>query len=140
MISAMVLIRSLSGSKASSSMRPSTWRTERIPTWWAGQGALNPLRPPRMWPPGAAILWSRRSCRRKTASCIWLPWMLLQTGSGSEGPFGLAFDFNGKSGKYKMITLDPAEGLLQLSFNEGGTLIAEKAVQLEAGRDYTLFR
>lgn len=54
-----------------------------------------------------------------------------------EGSFGLAFDFNGKEEKYKMISLNPADGLLQLSFNEGSTLITEKEVALEAGRDYT---
>jgi sucrose-6-phosphate hydrolase SacC (GH32 family) len=54
-----------------------------------------------------------------------------------QGSFGLAFDFNGKQDKYKLISLDPSAGLLQLSFNEGSTLITEKEVQLEAGRNYT---
>ena len=53
-----------------------------------------------------------------------------------KGCFGLAFDYNGQAGKYKMITLDPRAQMLQLQFNEGGTLITETAVQLEAGKEY----
>ncbi len=52
------------------------------------------------------------------------------------GSFGLCFDYNGKEDKYKTISVDPESGLLQLFFNQGGTLIAESAVSLEAGRDY----
>ena len=52
------------------------------------------------------------------------------------GSFGLCFDFNGKEDKYKTISIDPEAGLLQLLFNQGRTLIAESAVQLEAGREY----
>ena len=54
-----------------------------------------------------------------------------------QGSFGLAFDFNGKSDKYKLISLSPAEGLVQLAFNEGGTLITEKEVELVPGETYT---
>ena len=54
-----------------------------------------------------------------------------------QGSFGLAFDFNGKSDKYKLISLSPADGRLQLSFNEGGTLITEKEVELNPGQNYT---
>ena len=54
-----------------------------------------------------------------------------------QGSFGLAFDFNGKADKYKLISLSPADGLLQLAFNEGGTLIAEKEVELIPGQNYT---
>ena len=54
-----------------------------------------------------------------------------------QGSFGLAFDFNGKAEKYKLISLSPADGLLQLSFNEGGTLITEKEVELNPGQNYT---
>ncbi len=55
------------------------------------------------------------------------------TGSGC---FGLAFDYNGQAGKYKLITLDPAAQKLQLQFNEGSALITETDVQLEAGKEY----
>ena len=54
-----------------------------------------------------------------------------------RGSFGLAFDFNGKPEKYKLISLCPADGLLQLSFNEGSTLITEKEVELIPGQNYT---
>ena len=54
-----------------------------------------------------------------------------------KGSFGLAFDLNGKSNKYKLISLSPADGLLQLAFNEGDTLIAEKELELNPGQSYT---
>ena len=53
-----------------------------------------------------------------------------------KGCFGLAFDYNGQAGKYKLITLDPTAQKLQLQFNEGSTLITETDVQLEAGKEY----
>ena len=56
------------------------------------------------------------------------------TGTGS---FGLAFDFNGKENKYKMISINPGENKVQLLFNEGDTLIAENQIQLEAGKTYS---
>ena len=56
------------------------------------------------------------------------------TGSGS---FGLCFDFNGKSDKYKMISISPSENKLQLLFNEGETLIAENEINLEEGKTYS---
>ncbi len=56
------------------------------------------------------------------------------TGNGS---FGLAFDFNGKENKYKMISISPSENKLQLLFNEGDTLIAENAIELEKGKTYS---
>lgn len=56
------------------------------------------------------------------------------TGTGS---FGLAFDFNGKENKYKMISISPSENKVQLLFNEGGTLIAENQIELEAGKTYS---
>ena len=56
--------------------------------------------------------------------------------SGS-GSFGLAFDFNGKADKYKMISISPSENKLALYFNEGSTLIAEKEIALEPGMDYS---
>jgi len=52
------------------------------------------------------------------------------------GCFGLALDYNGQSGKYKLITLDPAAQKLQLQFNEGSTLITETEAKLEAGKEY----
>lgn len=55
------------------------------------------------------------------------------TGTGS---FGLAFDFNGKENKYKMISVSPGENKVQLLFNEGDTLIAENQIELEAGKSY----
>lgn len=39
------------------------------------------------------------------------------------GTFGLAFDFNGKEEQYKLISIDPAENEISLSFNEGSTPI-----------------
>ncbi|MBQ9196129.1 MAG: hypothetical protein IJ157_02710, partial [Clostridia bacterium] len=53
-----------------------------------------------------------------------------------KGCFGLAFDYNGQAGKYKLITVDPTAQKLQLQFNEGSTLITETDVQLEAGKEY----
>ena len=53
-----------------------------------------------------------------------------------KGCFGLAFDYNGQAEKYKLITLDPSAQKLQLQFNEGGTLITETEIALEAGREY----
>ena len=54
-----------------------------------------------------------------------------------QGSFGFAFDYNEQSDKTKTIALDPAAQKLQLLFNEGGTLITETAVSLEAGREYS---
>lgn len=56
------------------------------------------------------------------------------TGNGS---FGLAFDFNGKENKYKMISISPSENKLQLLFNAGDTLIAENQIELEKGKTYS---
>ena len=53
------------------------------------------------------------------------------------GSFGLAFDFNGRQDKYKLISVCPADGMLRLSFNEGSTPITETAVRLEAGKTYS---
>ena len=53
-----------------------------------------------------------------------------------KGCFGLAFDYNGQAGKYKLITVDPTAQKLQLQFNEGDTLITETDAQLEAGKEY----
>ena len=56
------------------------------------------------------------------------------TGSGS---FGLAFDYNGKTDKYKLISISPSENKLSLYFNEGSTLITEKDISLEKGKTYS---
>ena len=55
--------------------------------------------------------------------------------SGS-GSFGLCFDYNGREDKYKLISLSPKDGKLQLLFNEGSTLITETDLALEADRSY----
>lgn len=56
------------------------------------------------------------------------------TGTGS---FGLCFDYNGKTDKYKMISISPSDNKLQLLFNEGETLIAETEIHLEQGKTYS---
>lgn len=58
------------------------------------------------------------------------------TCSGS-GSFGLCFDYNGREDKYKLISICPREGKLQLSFNEGSTLIAENTVDIQPDREYS---
>ncbi|MBQ7656776.1 MAG: hypothetical protein IJS41_09745 [Clostridia bacterium] len=54
-----------------------------------------------------------------------------------DGSFGLAFDYSGREDKYKLISLNPAEGLLRLSFNEGSTPITETVAPLEKGKTYS---
>lgn len=54
-----------------------------------------------------------------------------------EGTFGLSFDFDGDPELNKFITINPAENMLQLWFNEGTTLIAETAVDLQPGEMYS---
>ena len=56
------------------------------------------------------------------------------TGTGS---FGLAFDFDGTEDQYKLITVDPAEGKLRLSFNGGATQIAETQAKLDANQKHS---
>lgn len=56
------------------------------------------------------------------------------TGNGS---FGLAFDFNNRQEKYKLISLNPGRDMLSLSFNEGSTEITETAVNLEPNKTYS---
>ena len=56
------------------------------------------------------------------------------TGTGS---FGLAFDFSGRENKYKLISISPGEGKLQLAFNEGTTLIAENAASIQPDQEYS---
>lgn len=55
----------------------------------------------------------------------------------SNGSFGLAFDYNGREDKYKMVSISPSEGKLQLFFNEGSTLIAENAIDIRPGQEYS---
>lgn len=54
------------------------------------------------------------------------------TGSGS---FGLAFDYNGREDKYKLITF--ANDTLGVSFNEGATPITQTAADTEPNTTYT---
>ncbi len=54
-----------------------------------------------------------------------------------KGSFGLAFDFNNRQDKYKLISVCPGEDKLTLSFNEGSTFITESEVHLEAGKKYS---
>ena len=54
-----------------------------------------------------------------------------------DGPFGLSFDFFEDPELNKFITIDPAENMLQLWFNEGTTLITEAAVDLQPGETYS---
>lgn len=54
-----------------------------------------------------------------------------------EGSFGLAFDYSKTPENYKLISIDPKDGCVRLSFNEGSADITEMAVDLEAGKDYS---
>lgn len=58
------------------------------------------------------------------------------TYSGS-GSFGLCFDYNGNTDKYKMISITPESNAIQLYFNEGSTLIAESEVNLVPDENYS---
>ena len=51
--------------------------------------------------------------------------------------FGLSFDFDGDPGLNKFIGVNPTEHKLQLWFNEGDTLIAETAAELQLGKTYS---
>lgn len=54
-----------------------------------------------------------------------------------KGSFGLAFDYNGRAEKNKLISISPKEQKLQLVFNEGSTLIAETELNLVPGEEYS---
>ena len=54
-----------------------------------------------------------------------------------SGSFGLCFDYNGRTDKYKLISICPDDNILQLSFNEGDTPITETEIHLESGKDYS---
>ncbi len=54
-----------------------------------------------------------------------------------DGSFGLSFDYSGEEETSKRISVSPAEGKLQLLFNNGETLITETAAELTPGETYT---
>ncbi len=54
-----------------------------------------------------------------------------------DGSFGLSFDYNGEEEKSRRISVSPADGKLQLLFNNGEMLITETAAELEPGQDYS---
>ncbi len=54
-----------------------------------------------------------------------------------NGSFGLAFDYNGNSDNYKMISIDTRTQLLDLNFNEGTTDITSTSVSLTEGETYS---
>lgn len=54
-----------------------------------------------------------------------------------DGSFGLAFDYGKEAESYKLISMDPAEGRIRLSFNEGSADITQIAVTLEKDKDYS---
>ena len=56
------------------------------------------------------------------------------TGSGR---FGLAFDFGNGEEDYKLISLDPEDDKIELSFGNGATVITETAAKLESGQTYS---
>lgn len=53
------------------------------------------------------------------------------------GTFGLAFDYNGRDSKYKMIILSPQNQKIQFAMNQGSTLIAENAAEISPNTDYS---
>ncbi len=53
------------------------------------------------------------------------------------GDFGLAFDYNGRTEKYKLVSFSPSDQSLGLSFNAGDTHITQVPVSLEANQRYT---
>lgn len=54
-----------------------------------------------------------------------------------DGSFGLAFDYGKEEASYKLISVDPADGRIRLSFNEGSADITQVAVPLEKDKDYS---
>ena len=55
----------------------------------------------------------------------------------ASGSLGLAFDYSGKSDKYKLISLDPNGDTISLSFNEGSTPITETTAVLDTNQTYS---
>lgn len=53
------------------------------------------------------------------------------------GSFGLAFDFNGSQERYKLISIDPGENKLDLSFDEGATLITETRAAISPNQKHS---
>ena len=53
-----------------------------------------------------------------------------------NGSFGFAFDYNGRTEKYKTITLDPKDDQILLQFNEGDTTITQTAAVTDPGKIY----
>ena len=54
-----------------------------------------------------------------------------------DGSFGLAFDYGKEEESYKLISIDPADGCIRLSFNEGSADITQVAVPLEKNKEYS---
>lgn len=54
-----------------------------------------------------------------------------------DGSFGLAFDYGKEEESFKLISIDPVDGRIRLSFNEGSADITQIAVPLEKGKDYS---
>ena len=52
------------------------------------------------------------------------------------GDFGFAFDYNGRTESYKLITLSPAEKKISLDFNRGNVHITDVSATLETGKTY----
>lgn len=51
--------------------------------------------------------------------------------------FGLCFDYNGETEKYKMISICPSENMLRLSFHEGKIPITESEIALVPDQEYS---
>ena len=56
---------------------------------------------------------------------------------GGSGDFGFAFDYNGKTEKYKFISFSPEKQTLGLTFNNGTTEITQIPVSIEKNKKYT---
>lgn len=54
-----------------------------------------------------------------------------------NGMFGLAFDYNNRSDKYKMIRFNPSSQSIELTFNEGNVKITEIHQELNVGEEYS---
>ncbi len=54
-----------------------------------------------------------------------------------NGMFGLCFDYNGETEKYKMISICPSENMLRLSFHEGKIPITESEIALVPDQEYS---
>jgi sucrose-6-phosphate hydrolase SacC (GH32 family) len=53
-----------------------------------------------------------------------------------KGSFGLAFDYNGRTNKNKLISICPNEEKIELLFNEGSTLITETDLEILPNEEY----